>query len=74
MTIENTANPFGQMSRSESQKTIALWEKERNQIINHYENELQNLKQQLEGKRLSGSQSSNNEGLANSKKLFLGGL
>jgi hypothetical protein len=32
------SNPGGQLSRSESQKTIILWERERNQLINHYEN------------------------------------
>lgn len=58
MTIGGASCQAEQLSRTDSKKTVALWEKERQQLINHYEGQLESLKEQLEG-RLAGSQASN---------------
>lgn len=51
---------------------MLLWERERNQLITHYENVIKSLKQQIDDRKLGGSQLSNE--MANSKKIFIGGL
>lgn len=46
MTIGGVSQA-GQLSRTDSRKTVAIWEKERQQLINHYEGQLEALKEQL---------------------------
>lgn len=53
---------------SDSQHTLLLWEKERKELINHYENELKALKDQINNFRTTNSQISEQSQMQGSRR------